>query len=334
MRKHGGEGGVSDRSQRIRKGEEEAAAAEAQLEAQLAARKAERAALEGRLRQLEAASEKLPEGERPEPVALPAWQLGDAEAEGWAAREAALAARRAAVEKIRDALRLYDAAAGQLTSKLAESEAAVAARAKAAAEAEALAQQEASEGEAAGGRLSKDAEAKLKRAAERRKGGARSETPPAVPASAEDADVVSTTAQTQRIHEVAQRRIREAAARMDRDGAKAEARRPPRYRMQAVVDLSSESNFFSGFSTDISSGGLFVATVHAPPLGTLVDLQFTLPDGRQIEVKGQVRWTREVNDQTPEIFPGVGIQFIELSPDARGAIDTFVAAREPMFFPD
>lgn len=117
--------------------------------------------------------------------------------------------------------------------------------------------------------------------------------------------------------------------------AKPQGRRAlARVRMQAAVDLQSDSNFFTGFSTNISEGGLFVATVQALPLGTEVDLGFSLPGGKKIAVKGRVRWTREVNDQTPEIFPGVGIQFVDLDPQVAQALQQFVSAREPMFFPE
>lgn len=111
-------------------------------------------------------------------------------------------------------------------------------------------------------------------------------------------------------------------------------RAQPRVRMQAAVDLHSDSNFFTGFSTNISEGGLFVATVQMLPLGTEVDLGFSLPGGKKVTVKGVVRWTREVNDQTPEIFPGVGIQFVDLDPQVAGALQQFVSAREPLFFPE
>ena len=79
---------------------------------------------------------------------------------------------------------------------------------------------------------------------------------------------------------------------------------------------------------------LFVATVAQMDVGTTVDLHFTLPGGKRLDVKGIVRWTREVNDKTPDIFPGVGVQFAELTPDAAQAIHRFVSEREPMFYPD
>lgn len=107
-----------------------------------------------------------------------------------------------------------------------------------------------------------------------------------------------------------------------------------RVRMQASIDLRSDSNFFTGFSTNISEGGVFVATVSLLPLGSEVDLRFTLPSGHSIEVRGVVRWTREINDRTPDIFPGMGVQFQNLPPNAIYAIRDFVAKRDPLFFPD
>jgi uncharacterized protein (TIGR02266 family) len=111
-------------------------------------------------------------------------------------------------------------------------------------------------------------------------------------------------------------------------------RETPRVQMQAAIDFSSESNFFTGFSTNISEGGIFIATVQHVPRGTPVDVRFTLPNGVKISAHGEVRWSREINDKTPDIFPGVGVQFVDLPADAAHAIKQFVAGREPMFYPD
>jgi uncharacterized protein (TIGR02266 family) len=109
-------------------------------------------------------------------------------------------------------------------------------------------------------------------------------------------------------------------------------RQSPRVKMQAAVDFTSDNNFFNGFSANISDGGLFVATVNLLPLGTEVDLAFTLPSGARVEAKGVVRWVREVNDAHPDVFPGLGVQFSALHPQAQEAIDQFLAQRDPLFF--
>jgi uncharacterized protein (TIGR02266 family) len=144
-------------------------------------------------------------------------------------------------------------------------------------------------------------------------------------------------------------REREAALKAQREREAAQARqeaaqrsteqrplgaRATRVRMQATVDLRSDSNFFTGFSTNISEGGIFVATIQTVPRGTQVELEVTLPGDQPLKVSGVVRWTREANDKTPELMPGLGVQFINLAPHVAAAISDFVARREPLFFPD
>src|SRR5262249_62108806 len=62
------------------------------------------------------------------------------------------------------------------------------------------------------------------------------------------------------------------------------ARGGPRVRMQAAIDFQSDSNFYTGFSTNISEGGIFVATVSSPARGTQVKLHFTLPGASRLHV--------------------------------------------------
>ena len=104
--------------------------------------------------------------------------------------------------------------------------------------------------------------------------------------------------------------------------------------LQTQVDLSSDSNVFTGFSTNLSEGGLFVATLKVLPVGTPVDLTFGLPGKVRISVHGEVRWIREIDDRTPDVFPGLGVRFVDLSPEAAQALHRFVGEREPLFYPD
>lgn len=108
--------------------------------------------------------------------------------------------------------------------------------------------------------------------------------------------------------------------------------RRQRVRVQTTVDFRVGFNTFKGFSTNLGEGGIFVVTVQAPPPGTAIDLQFTLPGGAKISTKAIVRWTRAVNDLTPDHFPGMGTQFTGLSAADAKVISQFVAAREPLFF--
>ena len=104
--------------------------------------------------------------------------------------------------------------------------------------------------------------------------------------------------------------------------------------MQAAIDMTSDDNFFSGFSANISDGGLFIATFDYIPKGTQVDLSFSLPTGEKITAPGVVRWIREVNDKDPSSSPGLGVQFADLDEPAQHAIRAFIEQRDPMFYVD
>ncbi len=107
-----------------------------------------------------------------------------------------------------------------------------------------------------------------------------------------------------------------------------------RVQLKTEVDFSSDSNFYSGFSTDVADGGLFIATLSLLPVGSVVALKFTIPGAGEVEAKGEVRWVRALDDRAPYVFPGMGVRFVDLTPQSHALITAFVAQREPMFFPE
>ena len=111
-------------------------------------------------------------------------------------------------------------------------------------------------------------------------------------------------------------------------------RSSPRVQLKTEVDFHSDSNIYSGFSTDVADGGLFLATLNLLPVGSTVTVKFSIPGAGEVEAKGEVRWVRALDERAPYMFPGMGIRFVELSPTSRELITAFVAQREPMFFPD
>jgi len=104
--------------------------------------------------------------------------------------------------------------------------------------------------------------------------------------------------------------------------------------LKTAVHMGSESNFYSGFSNDISEGGIFVATHCLMELGRAKGIEFSLPDDNEpVRVQGVVRWVREYlpgSDGTP----GMGFQFIDLRPEDRQRIESFVKMRETLFYDD
>jgi uncharacterized protein (TIGR02266 family) len=117
----------------------------------------------------------------------------------------------------------------------------------------------------------------------------------------------------------------------DTDERRESARRPVR----VGVTLTSDSNLYVGFTDNISEGGLFVATHELLEIGEQVRLEFELPGSDEtIEVDGDVRWHRRVSDVEDGIYPGYGVQFIDLADSDKQRLQKFLKQRDPMFHPD
>jgi uncharacterized protein (TIGR02266 family) len=111
-----------------------------------------------------------------------------------------------------------------------------------------------------------------------------------------------------------------------------ERRAHPRVRLHTTINLTSQSNFYTGLTGDISEGGVFVATHNVFSPGTSVDLEFTLPDnGGAIIARGEVRWAAEYNELS-DGPPGLGIKFLDLSERDRARIERFVRTRDTMLY--
>jgi uncharacterized protein (TIGR02266 family) len=98
-----------------------------------------------------------------------------------------------------------------------------------------------------------------------------------------------------------------------------------RLSIAVAVDLNSSHNFYSARTRDISTGGLFVETDAALPIGTRlgVDLKFSKS---QLRVDCEVMWALTEGDKTV----GVGLRFVDLRPGAKKSIEAFMVLRKPL----
>jgi uncharacterized protein (TIGR02266 family) len=108
----------------------------------------------------------------------------------------------------------------------------------------------------------------------------------------------------------------------------ADLRRTARRPVEVEVAVSTDSNFYAGFTENLSGGGVFVATYFALPIGSLVEVDVHLPIG-SLKLAGIVRWVRR---DGADSWPGMGIQFEQLGPDDEKCIREFLGVREPLFF--
>jgi uncharacterized protein (TIGR02266 family) len=109
-----------------------------------------------------------------------------------------------------------------------------------------------------------------------------------------------------------------------------------RYDLEIKVDLESEHNFYTGLTQNISAGGLFIATHHLRRIGDRITLKFQLPGSEQaVEVETEVRWIRENSALTrADGATGMGVRFINLSPEATTAIQKFLSNRDSLYYDD
>jgi uncharacterized protein (TIGR02266 family) len=110
------------------------------------------------------------------------------------------------------------------------------------------------------------------------------------------------------------------------------ARAEPRHRLELEVSICSESNFYAGFTENLSGSGVFVATYLIKPIGTPVTLDVQVPGlVKPMRLQGIVRWIR-LPSANRELWPGMGVQFEALSAEAESVVAAFLEQREPLFF--
>jgi uncharacterized protein (TIGR02266 family) len=121
-----------------------------------------------------------------------------------------------------------------------------------------------------------------------------------------------------------------------RDEVQKGARIAERFDLEVKVDLESDHNFYTGLTQNISAGGLFVATHQLRRIGDRIKLSFSLPGSATlVSVETEVRWIRE-NSLLHRFdgSTGMGVRFIDLSPEASKAIQSFLENRDSLYYDD
>jgi uncharacterized protein (TIGR02266 family) len=114
----------------------------------------------------------------------------------------------------------------------------------------------------------------------------------------------------------------------------ADQRRYERLDLEVEVDMVSDHNFFTGFSCNVSEGGIFVATHRLREVGACVEVTFTLPgDDTPIVARTEVKWVR-VHNEASNVPPGMGLMFIDIAPESIARIAAFLRVREALFYED
>lgn len=88
----------------------------------------------------------------------------------------------------------------------------------------------------------------------------------------------------------------------------------------------SQKMVLYGFSVDMSSGGLFLKTDTLFSVDEKVMLSFTLPDAKKVvNCSAKVAWVnREDEPSKPDLPPGIGLQFLDLSTEYLMSIESLL----------
>ncbi len=113
----------------------------------------------------------------------------------------------------------------------------------------------------------------------------------------------------------------------DQEAGNDEGRIANRVSVEVRVDLRSENTFFTGFSENISEGGLFIATEAPHEIGDELDIELSLMGGgHRIAQKVVVRWIRPA-EAAGGLPAGMGVQFLVLTEHEKVALQEFVDSR-------
>jgi hypothetical protein len=103
-------------------------------------------------------------------------------------------------------------------------------------------------------------------------------------------------------------------------GADSERRGGPRIPIEMWVEETTDSERYFRRAGNLSRGGLRLDHTIPLPLGTLVNLTFTLPgDAAAVTVSGEI-----VSTAGPDALR-MGVKFVNLSSEAQSQIDAYLA---------
>lgn len=83
------------------------------------------------------------------------------------------------------------------------------------------------------------------------------------------------------------------------------------------VDFKSQDNFLYSTITNISAMGIFVYSKEPLPRGTRLQLSFAPPGEELFTLVGEVTWINPWREDGDNPNPGMGVRFIDLTPEQR-----------------
>lgn len=105
----------------------------------------------------------------------------------------------------------------------------------------------------------------------------------------------------------------------------AERREHQRFDTSIAVDYASGETFLFAYLQNISEMGIFIRTDHPAKVGTHLRLRFHVDaEENPLTLDGVVTWINPLRASGDNLNPGMGVRFMELSPDKREQVVSLV----------
>jgi len=92
-----------------------------------------------------------------------------------------------------------------------------------------------------------------------------------------------------------------------------------------------QKTLLKGFSADFSEGGLFLKTTSPFSVDECLTVEFSIPGQTETSIycKARVAWINNVDQPCkPSFPPGVGVNFIDISPEDLASVSSFVDIKQ------
>ena len=130
--------------------------------------------------------------------------------------------------------------------------------------------------------------------------------------------------------------LQEGRPQDDSEEAWANRRSQERRDVSVEVGLYADFQFYTGMSSNISTGGLFIATDTPLSISSTFDLTFNIPSvDHEFKCKVEVRWVRDLEMASNSgLNAGMGVKFIGLDAMEHKLIDQFISNKDTLFYDD
>lgn len=88
----------------------------------------------------------------------------------------------------------------------------------------------------------------------------------------------------------------------------------PRVNQSLLLEFKDRNSFLKAYTSNISTGGLFIETAKPLKPGSQLPIKLQLPGlSERLRIKCEVMWARKKKDDDSNRLPGMGVKFIEIS---------------------